>query len=321
MFCFTFLSVIMSVEQSISNLIEGAVEGPESSDNISLALQEVVSLLAATDESLLMICQEVEGASSRAELKVAFKRINKLFRLFIEVDKEAIHSKQVLEAMLSLSMSEQLRAVMLSAASVGDAATTYKTLIMQGLAVNLRRSEEQERVEDEKDEALFELFLPKMVLPTDQLGGVGAQPGDGPTGSRKRGSSAIGLDKIPMKSKIPALTALSRIAVPGDDGNTPKKNVIMTREKLRAGINDPRGLLNLVGTSTNALERTKKLELLKTSGFLFNKQGSNSFENKLEAAKLRLDLGLGGHTVEDTLLFGAKEMSSPGYLLPKGDST
>ena len=87
--------------------------------------------------------------------------------------------------------------------------------------------------------------------------------------------------------------------------------------KLRAGTNDPKGLLNLVGSSTNALERTKKIELLKTSGFLFNKQGPNSLGNKLEAVKLRLDLGLGGHTVEDTLLFGAKEMSSPGFLLPK----
>ena len=118
---------------------------------------------------------------------MAFKRIKKLFWLFIEVDPEAIHSKHVLEAVLSLPISEQLRAVMLSAASVGDAATTYKTLIMQGLAVNLRRSEEQERVEDEKDEELFAMFLPKLALPTDQLGGVGTQRGDGLTGSRKRG--------------------------------------------------------------------------------------------------------------------------------------
>ena len=62
----------MSDEQVISNLIEGAAEGSESSNNVSLALQEVVTLLQATDESLLVICQEVEGASSREEFKVAF---------------------------------------------------------------------------------------------------------------------------------------------------------------------------------------------------------------------------------------------------------
>ena len=78
----------MSDEQVISNLIEGAAEGSESSNNVPLALQEVITLLKATDESLLGICQEVEGASSREELKVAFKRLNKLFRLFIEVDPE-----------------------------------------------------------------------------------------------------------------------------------------------------------------------------------------------------------------------------------------
>ena len=32
----------------------------------------------------------------------------------------------------------------------------------------------------------------------------------------------------------------------------------------------PRGLLNLVGYSTNALERTKKLELLKSAGYDIN---------------------------------------------------
>ena len=93
-----------------------------------------------------------------------------------------------------------------------------------------------------------------------------------------------------------------------------KKN----REKLRAGINHPTGLLNHVDSSTNALQRTKKLELLKTSGFLLNKQGLNSFENKLEAENYALiQRPIGGHTIEDTLLFEAKVMSSSGFLLPK----
>ena len=95
----------------------------------------------------------------------------------------------------------------------------------------------------------------------------------------------------------------------------------MTREKLRAGLHDPRGLLKMVGSSTNALERAKKMEILKSSGLMFgvNKksEGKTSFSDKLNMAKTRLELGLGGHALSDTLLFGAKVLSTPGLLTPK----
>ena len=40
----------------------------------------------------------------------------------------------------------------------------------------------------------------------------------------------------------------------------------MTRERLRAEQHDPKGLLDLVRTTTSAQEHTKKLELLKSAG-------------------------------------------------------
>ena len=43
-------------------------------------------------------------------------------------------------------------------------------------------------------------------------------------------------------------------------------------------------------------------------------QGSRSFSDKLNEAGVRLDLGLGGQAVNDTLTFGAKVLSSPGFL-------
>lgn len=46
-------------------------------------------------------------------------------------------------------------------------------------------------------------------------------------------------------------------------------------------------------------------------------KGNKSFSDRLNAAMLRLDPGLGGHTTEDTLLFGAKVLSCPGYLSKK----
>ena len=89
--------------------------------------------------------------------------------------------------------------------------------------------------------------------------------------------------------------------------------MLLTREKLRSGLHDPKGLLDLAGPSTNALDRTKKLELLKGAGWNFT-GNSSPFYDRLNAAELRLNLGLGGHSVRETQLFGAKVLSLPGFL-------
>ena len=100
-----------------------------------------------------------------------------------------------------------------------------------------------------------------------------------------------------------------------------KKSVLLTREKLRRGLNDPKGLLDLIGPTTNALERAKRLELLKTSGLLSESKGSKkSFSEKLNDASGRLDLGLGGLSVKDSLTFGARVLSLPGFLTAKNIS-
>ena len=58
------------------------------------------------------------------------------------------------------------------------------------------------------------------------------------------------------------------------------------------------------------------MELLKSKGYNFSVRNS-SFYDKLSAAELRLSLGLGGHSVRDTQLFGAKVLSLPGFLTKK----
>ena len=116
------------------------------------------------------------------------------------------------------------------------------------------------------------------------------------------------------KSSIPALASLNFLSNSDDDARTVKKSVLVTRQRLRAGVDDPKGLLNLVYSSTNALERTKKLELLKNSGLLQKRKGVSSFSDKLKEAIVNLDLGLAGQKPSDTLLFGAKVLISPGFL-------
>ena len=119
------------------------------------------------------------------------------------------------------------------------------------------------------------------------------------------------------KSKVPALASIAQVALTDELHNTPKKKILMTREKLRSGLHDPRGLLNIAGSSTNALERMMRLELLKSAGVEFESKKSSSFSEKLNAAIARLDLGLGGQSLKDSLLFGAKVLSLPRVLSPK----
>ena len=69
-------------------------------------------------------------------------------------------------------------------------------------------------------------------------------------------------------------------------------------------MNYPKGLLDLVGRSTKALERTKRMELLKNAGISWDTKGGKCFADKLGSAKVRLDIELGGISVGDTLLFG-----------------
>ena len=53
---------------------------------------------------------------------------------------------------------------------------------------------------------------------------------------------------------------------------------------------------------------------------LQKKIGKRSFANRLQDAKVRVDLGLAGQEAGDTLVFGQKVMSAPGFLSAKNVS-
>ena len=92
--------------------------------------------------------------------------------------------------------------------------------------------------------------------------------------------------------------------------------MLLTSKKLRSGLHDPKSLLNLARPSINALDRTKSLELVTGAGWNFSSNSSgSSFYDKLNAAELRFNLGLGGHSMRDTQLFGAK--AEPSWILIK----
>ena len=321
-------SFAMSAEQEVTRLLSGSGDDLASKALLSLDLakQEVIRMLSATGSSVLQLCTSIESARSKQEVKAAFTQFNLVIRIFLKAAPNAEHDSLVRDSLCSVGLSDRLELLLQSAASVPEALSQYKTLVVTDLAEVLRVEATLSHLDDERDDELLLRLLPQPSPPhveevkimDDATQSVAAvnRP------SRKRGFSDIGgLASIPKKSTIPALASITRMQELVDLGCASKKQALLTREKLRSGIHDPRGLLSMIGSSTNALERAKKLELLKSAGFGFDQNkkspGKTSFADRCIMAMTRLELGLGGHALSDTLLFGAKVLSTPGALSPK----
>ena len=324
----------MDARQEIDEMVgePRAEESPEASrvsdKPLLLATNEVTKLLAMTNDSLGEICNDIEGATSREACREAFRRFNEIVRMFLVSAPDPCDNDQICEAILSLEPSEHLGAMLQSHLPLQDAIKDYKTSILKALAVSLSRSVAAKVVSEEQDDDLFDQFLPEHS--TMAAGPLSSDAGQSFAGivhpaspvSRKRCSSEIADNPSPQvilkkkRSSIPALASLCELSGGSDLGGAAKKRTLLTREKLRAGIRDPKGLLDLTGPSTSAIDRTLQLELLKSAGYDFSNK-CKSFSDRLHAATLRLELGLGGHSMADTLLFGASVLNSPGFLSKK----
>ena len=307
---------IMSVEREVDDIVDemqGHHVDEESSDTMALAAQEVSNLLSATGDSFGAICAEIEAAVSSEACRAAFRRFNSVLRIFL-LTAGGSNGTGLHEAIHSMGPSDRFRAIMEEFPDIKVAISAYKEMILKELAVAIRDRSSANVVSEQSDEQLFARLLqsPPAEENTSQIKKRGAT-------EVIAGDEVVAVPTKRLKSLIPALRALGNPAEDNDTGTKEGKKILLTRQKLRSGLHDPRGLLNLAGPSTNALDRTKKMELLKGKGYNFNIK-SSSFYDKLNAAELRLSLGLGGHSVTDTFLFGAKVLSLPGFLTKKNIS-
>ena len=314
-----YLLFIMSIEQEISEIIRDAsgLGQVPAADAVADALKEINTLFNATDDSLVAICESIEHATTRSQLKVAFARLDNVMRILFGVAPEKEHEHVIRDAVVTLEMGIRLKKSFVASVSPRMAIIDYKKAVLQDLAAEMLRKKTQASLDQELNDQLFAQYLQSSNIAVRETTRVVV--------SQKRGGSEIfqeeKLSPIPRKkSRVPALANLQRASDGANSDGTVKKNVLITREKLRAGLHDPKGLLDLLQSSTNALEHTKKLELLKTSGLLNSSRKMKSFPDKLNEATVRLGLGLGGHTVADSLIFGAKVLGCPGFLSNKNIS-
>ena len=284
--------------------------------DIEMAHKEVLRLMRSSGCSLHEICEKAEAASTSEEARAAFKQFNLVMGIYLNAAPGSEGDPLLRGVLGTHHLTDLLIASIGSASSVRGAIREYKVGILKRLARTIRQRVAQQRQDDELDEELFSTFLPDPVSPISV--GDHSSPLEGRKSKKRVSSVVTGLTPIPKKSKIPDIASFDEVFADGSEEISTRKKVLLTREKLRAGLHDPKGLLDLVGPSTSALDRTKRLELLKGAGMSFKQ--TRSFSDKLNAAILRLDLGLGGHSTEDTLLLGAKVLSCPGYL-PKKNTT
>ena len=285
----------MSAEREVDDILEEGENDPlqeEADDTIALAAQEVANLLSAMGDSLGAICADIESAVSRDTCQQACRRFNSILRIFLLTagsdDEARLH-----EAVSSLGPSIRFQKVLEDNPIVSEAIVIYKESVLKDLAISIQYRRPAAVVSDQGDEKLFDRFLQRQPPSED----VPQRVEQYQVRQRKRNVA----DVIPdadlaviskkKRSSIPALNALSALADDKEaDSSGGKKKVLLTRQKLRAGLHDPKGLLDLAGPSTNALDRTAKLELLKGAGYNVNSRDT-SFYDMLNAAKIRLNLG------------------------------
>ena len=237
---------------------EGEIDDPQTL--FKLAIQEVRQCLRVAKDSLPKICGEIENSSSRSIIKAVFRRFNSITQIFLRLAPADKYKDLISKALCELEASPRLQSFLATAGSVQEAITDYKSSVLRDLAAIITRNQERRRIDDERDDALFSRILPEPSSPEPEVEVL----------SRKRAVTEVEelLQRIPKMTRIPPLAPLHLVPGGGADGQAAKKNVLVTRQKLRAAQLDPKGLLNLVSVSSNALERAKQLEMRKTAGLL-----------------------------------------------------
>ena len=224
-----------SAIDQVRDLVDNVIDDDVAEENVERALVEVTTLLRATDDSLLKICRAVEGATSQDTLRLVFRRLNKVIRMFCEAAPNVRHQRLVKDAVSALPATSRFSNILQTVDTVQLAVKEYKSVVIQDLVISLRQAEMLEHLDDAKDDALFSEFFAKPRAPDPEV--MIVQPsqvleGTSASHARKRGvSQVVSWNPIPKKSRIPVLASLSQLSTIAATEGAQKKRVLVTREK------------------------------------------------------------------------------------------
>ena len=128
----------MSSKLEVASLIAEADGNASDKDGdvnlIRSTVAEVTTVLEVTKDSMRAICRDVEAASSKAELKKAFKRLNGVWSIFLGLELPPVSEPRLIEAISALEVSARFASFLATATSAASALESYKGAIMAQLA-------------------------------------------------------------------------------------------------------------------------------------------------------------------------------------------
>ena len=238
----------MSAESDVAVLLAESADagGVTPEQTVEHALEEVKHLLAASGQSIFNICSEAETATEKIQLRAILRRFTRIVRVLLEAASGPDMDPLASEALLSLEVSDRFSAFLSSGVPIAEAVTLWKKDVIRDLAISIRRREALGRQFDAMDDELFAEAFPVTDAPVIDLEEVkeSAVPDAPITGHRlvpqkRRSSQFDESTAAPAKrSRIPALAAIDKVAEALASASS--KKALVTREKLRAGMHDPR---------------------------------------------------------------------------------
>ena len=96
--------------------VEGIIDDPQVIFN--LAVQEVKQCLRVTDDSFDKICRDIETASSRAMLRLVFRRFNGITQILLRLAPPDRFSDLISKALCELKASPRLQKFLSATESV-----------------------------------------------------------------------------------------------------------------------------------------------------------------------------------------------------------
>lgn len=151
-------------------------DDPQANERVNkakeLGIQKVRTFLSRSNSSLTDICVLIECAENRNELQISFGRLDRIMRILSLAAPLGEHKGIIVEALEELKFSDKFRLHLNTAATAQEAVMTYKTAVVEELAVNNRKMDILSRRDQSFNEDLLASFFPRSAEHQSEVKGT-----------------------------------------------------------------------------------------------------------------------------------------------------
>ena len=151
-------------------------DDPQANERVNkakeLGIQKVRTFLSRSNSSLTDICVLIECAENRNELQIFFGRLDRIMRILSLAAPLGEHKGIIVEALEELKFSDKFRLHLNTAATAQEAVMTYKTAVVEELAVNNRKMDILSRRDQSFNEDLLASFFPRSAEHQSEVKGT-----------------------------------------------------------------------------------------------------------------------------------------------------